>query len=405
MTLLPGARDGQWPDGTFWLHAGWLIDGSGRAAFRDNFVEVCNGFISRVTAKAPDSPFDNLINLGHVTVIPMLMDAHVHLALSGTRDAGQRQEQLTFDIEQTGNVISGHLASHWRHGVSAVREAGDCRGSVWHHLRCLTDSRRPPVSVAVTRWAWHAPGRYGTMIGRTPDSGIRLFQAAAEYFSDIDHVKVIHSGINSIDRFGHQGPPQFPKKDLAELVHQAHRRKVKVMVHANGEAPVRWAIDAGCDSIEHGYFMGRQNLERMADRSIAWVPTVVPMAALARSEHLTSSQKDTANRTVEHQLEQIHHAKAFGVRIGLGTDAGSPGVDHGAAVQKELGLLRSAGLSLEEAISCATAENAALLGRQRCGTLVPGQWADLLVIPHEPDRLIENLGAITAKCSHGQWYR
>jgi len=403
MTLLPAARDGQWPDGTFWLRAGWLIDGSGRAVSRDKLVEVRDGFIKRVTSEAPDSLFDKFIDLGHATVIPMLMDAHVHLALSGTGDAAQRQAQLSFDIKQTGGVIYDHLASHWRHGVSAVREAGDCRGLVWYHLRCRTDSRRPLVSVAVTRWAWHASGRYGSMIGRTPDSGTRLFQAAAEYFSDIDHVKVIQSGINSIDRFGHQGPPQFSREDLAELVHQAHRHKIRVMVHANGEAPVRWAIDSGCDSIEHGYFMGRQNLERMADRSIVWVPTVVPMAALARSEHLTSSQKDTANRTVEHQLEQIHHAKVFGVRIGLGTDAGSPGVDHGSAVQEELGLLRSAGLSLEEAISCATADNAALLGRQRCGTLVPGQWADLLVVPHEPDRLIENLGGIAAKCCHGQW--
>ena len=174
------------------------------------------------------------------------------------------------------------------------------------------------------------------------------------------------------------------------------------MVHANGEAPVSSAIDARCDSIEHGYFMGRHNLERMAARGIVWVPTVVPMAALARSEQLTSSQKDTVNRTVDHQLEQIHHAKALGVRMGLGTDAGSLGVDHGAAVHEELGLLRAAGLSLEEAVSCATSDNALLLGKLRCGSLVPGKWADILVVPNEPERHIENVGGIIAKCHHGQ---
>lgn len=403
MTPLPCDPDGQWPDSKFWLHAGWLIDGSGRAASRDTYIEVCDGIIRQVTSQFPDAPFDNLIDLGHATVIPMLMDAHVHLALSGTWDAGQRKGQLSFDPDHTGRAITRHLANHWRHGVSAVREAGDRDGSVWHYLGRRTTANRPPVSVALTRWAWHAPERYGTMIGRAPAPGVELCDAAADCFSNISHVKVIQSGINSIDRFGRQGPPQFTPQALSKLVQRAHEHQLKVMVHVNGDAAVRSAIEARCDSIEHGYFMGRGNLQRMADAGITWVPTIIPMVVLARSPQLTKSQRDIAKRTVDHQLEQLHLSREYGVKIGLGTDAGSPGVHHGAAVPEELALLISAGFSLEQAISSATAHNASLLGRHLCGALVPGMRADLLVVPNGPDRLVERLERIAAVCYHGQW--
>ncbi|AQV01094.1 hypothetical protein [Desulfococcus multivorans] len=54
------------------------------------------------------------------------------------------------------------------------------------------------------------------------------------------------------------------------------------MVHCNGETPVAIAVEAGCDSVEHGFFMGEENLRRMADMGTVWVPTAVTMKAYAR---------------------------------------------------------------------------------------------------------------------------
>ena len=114
---------------------------------------------------------------------------------------------------------------------------------------------------------------------------------------------------------------------------------MKIMVHANGRLPVEFAVEAGCDSIEHGFFMGGENLKKMADRQIFWVPTAVTMQALAAN----TPQSGAALKILENQLEQMRRARELGVPIVAGTDAGSFGVRHGMALAEELALMLEAG--------------------------------------------------------------
>jgi imidazolonepropionase-like amidohydrolase len=241
------------------------------------------------------------------------------------------------------------------------------------------------------------------MIGQAPPEGKPLPEAAAGHFDRAHHVKVVQSGLNSIDQFGKQSEPQFDAATLKQLVRRAHARQLPVMVHANGEIPVRLAIEAGCDSIEHGYFMGKENIARMADHRITWVPTAVPMDALTNLAQLTRAQRDVACRTLNQQLEQIFLAHDSGVRMALGTDAGSIGVQHGLAVHRELRLYREAGLTIEAAVRCATLDNARLIGFRDRGVLDAGFRADLVVVPGPPDQLIEGLAGIETVCIVGNW--
>jgi imidazolonepropionase-like amidohydrolase len=214
---------------------------------------------------------------------------------------------------------------------------------------------------------------------------------------------VINSGLNSLKRFGQPTAPQFPLDVLKTAVTRAHAKGLPVMVHANGRVPVGEAIEAGCDSIEHGYFMGTENLARMVEKSIAWVPTAIPMAALARDRGLTSEQRDVARRTLDHQLEQIRQGLELGVPIVLGTDAGSIGVDHGAAVAQEMALLVSAGLSLEQAVHSATGQAARLLGIADGGVIMPGRRADLIAVAGSPQNLLSGLASVDMICLEGRW--
>jgi imidazolonepropionase-like amidohydrolase len=218
----------------------------------------------------------------------------------------------------------------------------------------------------------------------------------------VDHVKIVNSGLNSLLDFGKETSPQFPLGDLKKAVLCAHKKGLKVMVHANGRNPVRDAIESACDSIEHGFFMGRENLKRLAEKQITWVPTAFTMEAYARTLPNRSRESQVARKNLDHQLDQIRQAKEFGVRMAVGTDAGSLGVHHGEAVCEEIRLLCVAGLGLEEAVQSATSVGAALVGLgDRAGCLRPGSPATFLAVRTKPERVLDALGTPERVCLKG----
>ena len=389
------------------MRVGWLIDGLGGPTQSDVLICIVD---DRIGSLAPYAgladTYRPFYDLSQAAVLPAIMDTHVHLALSGNQDPQLRQAQLAYSREQTREAVAHHLIQHWQSGIVAVRDGGDPNGVV---LQFIQDRRHlhhhAPVHVSATCWAWHADGRYGSMIGRTPPAGLSLEAAVAAMPGGADHLKVIQSGVNSLDAFGHSTNPQFSQAQLQAAFSAARHKGLSVMVHANGRQPVQMALRAGCNSIEHGYFMGRDNLQYMADHGIVWTPTAVPMAALARSPSLTAAQTEVARRTLDHQLEQIALGHRLGVEMVLGTDAGSQGVDHGLAVAEELGLLVSAGLPLEKAVACGTANAARLLGLPQRGALRPGWAADFIVVPGGAHELIRDVRSIRVLSAGGRWWR
>jgi imidazolonepropionase-like amidohydrolase len=387
---------------SFHILAGWLVDGSGGPRRHRVLLRIAKGvFTSLDPGVGADLPTTGLLDLSHCTIIPGLVDAHVHLCMSGSADPRVRQQQVRKSLEQARTLIATHLADHVAHGIMAVRDGGDYAA---HALR-FKESRLPdarwPLEVRCCGQAWHALGRYGRFIGAAPASGERLDEAVRRGEARVDQLKVIHSGVNSLVEFGRPTAPQFPFIELRAAVAEAAVRGLKTMIHANGLLPVQEALDAGCHSVEHGYFMGRKNLEKLAQYQVAWVPTVVPMASYARDMVLSHEEVDVAHRTVEHQLEQLRTAKALGVNVVLGTDSGALGVEHGKAVTQELRLLADAGYSVEEALQCATSRAAALLGiRDRLGLVAPGRPASFVVVEGPPTELFDRLTT-----PHSVWVR
>jgi imidazolonepropionase-like amidohydrolase len=221
-----------------------------------------------------------------------------------------------------------------------------------------------------------------------------LVEAMTREGTKRDHIKIVNSGLNSLTRFGEETAPQFGFKELEVAVKTAHALGLKVMVHANGGLPVAWAVEAGCDSIEHGFFMGRANLEKMAERGTTWVPTAFTMAAYADKLAKNSAESEGAKRNLDHQLNQIRVAKGLGVSIAAGTDSGSLGVNHGEALSEELRLLMSAGFSLQEAVQCASSRGAELLNvEDHTGVLAPGRPATFVAVKAAPEGVLDGLKA------------
>ena len=397
------------PRPSFALRAGWLIDGSGGPVRRMTRIEVVGGFIHGIEdAPAPESCSAGaghcgglLLDFSQCTLLPGLVDSHVHLAMAGSADEALRARLRQASAEAVRQTIQENLRELLRCGVVAVRDAGGARGSALRFAKALQHRSGSAVRVCAAGRAWHRSGRYGRFIGRPPDEGLGLGPSILRDDSPCDVVKIVNSGVNSLTEFGRRTAPQFSLEEMTAAVKAGRKRGLPVMVHANGEEPVRIAIAAGCNSVEHGYFMGADNLKRMAERGTFWVPTVVPMHAYAR--HLEPSERGSpvAGRTVDHQLEQLQRARGLHVTLALGTDSGSPGVEHGVAVIEEMKLLMAAGFTLSETVRCAALNGARLTGGD-FGLLEEGRPATFVVVPGSPSDLPDSLRRVRAVYVDGE---
>ncbi len=384
----------------WYVKAGWLFDGSGEAAARNQIIAIEAGRIAAIGDAQQFGGIDSgeLIDLSHCVILPVMIDSHVHLCMSGSIDPEFRKEQLQASYEQLVPLVEEHLRHHFSHGILALRDGGDRSGTVLRYLREHHPATKNPVTVRSPGAAFHQSGRYGALISTVAGAGESLLEAYSRLKPETKLIKVVNSGLNSMTEFGRETEPQFGLKELTELVTEAKRNGCSTMVHANGRTPVKQAIEAGCASIEHGFFMGRENIELMAENGVVWVPTMFTMKACAMhaDQYRAKIDRNVVEKTLAHQLEQLAYAREIGVTVALGSDSGSIGVLHGESLIEEMKLFRQAGFSLGETIRCATENGARLLGSEDLGMISPGKPAHFLVTRGTPAQLPRKLGYLEA---------
>jgi len=319
-----------------------------------------------------------IISSHSLTVIPGLIDCHVHLAFDGM--SGQHPHEEAFSLAER---LQGNLSSNLACGIVAVRDGGD-RGGAGLVCRDLVNAAEltGPVVMASGK-ALHNTGGYGSFLGAetAPEEFAKAIKRLAA--DNVDQVKALVSGIVSFKEYGRVGSVQFSLKELRRIVRIAADYGLKVMAHASSEQAVRLCIAAGVHSIEHGYFISESSLKAMADQGIAWAPTVVPVAVQSRSADPTEAA--VIERTYRRQLRMIRLAQRLGVILGVGTDAGASGVRHGTGFWQELQLYREAGLTVEETLLAATKNGARIIGREESlGVIAPGRPAFLLIAEGDP---------------------
>ncbi|MEZ4526231.1 MAG: hypothetical protein R2941_09960, partial [Desulfobacterales bacterium] len=173
-----------------WIQAGWLIDGSGGLIREDVLLHIAHGTIREIrnlTEAHTDQP--GMVNLSDCTLMPGLIDSHVHLFLSGTGAPAVRERQLDAEFEEIKPFISAHLKQALRCGVLAVRDGGDYAGHALRYRDLYAEGM--PVRIIAAGRAWRKDGRYGKLIGRPPGKGRSLAEALAAESGGIDHVKIV----------------------------------------------------------------------------------------------------------------------------------------------------------------------------------------------------------------------
>ncbi len=179
--------------------AGWLIDGAGTPVLKDMTLETNEGCVRSVRKTlAVDRKTKCFIDVSQCTLLPPLVDSHVHLFMSGSTEPDTRKRQCHASYAEARNMIRDHIAEHLAHGILALRDGGDYGGYTLRYKMESLGRGDLTLKLNAAGKAWHAPFRYGTLIGRTPMKGLTLAQSIRKTQEAVDHIKIVNSGLNSL---------------------------------------------------------------------------------------------------------------------------------------------------------------------------------------------------------------
>jgi imidazolonepropionase-like amidohydrolase len=201
-------------------------------------------------------------------------------------------------------------------------------------------------------------------------------------------IKLFATGLLDTSQAGQVLHPLALKdQEVAAAVAAAHKAGLRVAVHASGEAAINQALEQGVDCLEHGFFLSRGTLAKMAARGAWWSPTLAPVMAHAADPQ---GRHDPAVRRVwaeitQRQMAQVKLGAELGVKLVLGSDAGSYGVPHGQGAFMEMAAWLEAGVPPATVFAAATRRAALVLGLQgELGGIFVGARAWLLGTRSDP---------------------
>lgn len=391
------------------VKARWLIDGTGKVPIPDAVVLVEDGTIRQVgrASEVPTSPDVSVIDLQDSTVLPGLIDCHVHF---GPETAGHvygrlfepAQRKLIRAVVDARNMLeAGYTAARDVAGRDAVYlkqaiEAGDIPGP---RLMC--------AGLAITSTGGHEDHSYfpakwmavQNVLARVADGPDDCRKAVREQMRlGADLIKILvhlnapsHSGshVRLID--------EFTQDEIAAIVGEGHKLGMKVAAHAHGGPGAKMALQAGVDTIEHGTFLDDEDFAYMADHGVYLCPTLsitATIAALGDEYGVNPVLVQASKERLRTRMEMIIRAYRAGVKIAAGSDFGlRPFTRHGRNAV-ELVLMSEAGCPHMDVIVAATKHAADAIGLgNSIGTLEAGKRADLIATDADP---LEDIRALEA---------
>lgn len=382
------------------VKCGRLLDVKSGNFIRDAVILIEGEKITKVGAGLRVPPEAQVINLGTATVLPGLIDAHTHLLQNYDGELGGDDRNMLLTTAQLSPAKRALLGAAMARetleaGITTVRDLGNSgvNGDV-----ALRDAVRAgwvvgPRIVASTR----ALAPVGGQFGRLPVETQRIIEQEYVTVSGVEEARravrqAVYDGADCIKVIVDEGSRLLSLEEMKVIVEEAHRVDKKVAAHVAGERAARIAVEAGVDSIEHGYSLSDDMLKVMAAKKIFLVPTIQPAEFYVRVfgkayGNQIREYEAGAARVTEAKQQVLARAVKAGVRIAAGSDEyyQVPGKTRGQASLAIFRTYASAGMPPLEIIRAATTGAADLLGmREQIGSLEANMTADLIAVEGDP---------------------
>ena len=401
------------------IHCGGLIDGKTRSVQKemtlviegDKIVAVQKGFAVPTTG-------DVIIDLSKKTVLPGLIDLHVHIESETNKD--QALQRFTLNDADVAFRAAAYARKTLLAGFTTVRDLGGTGVNI-----ALRNAINQGITVgpriftagkAIATTGGHADPTNGyrkdLMGDPGPKDGVinspeEARQAVRQRYKEgADLIKITATGgVLSIAKDG--SGPQFTDAELKAIIETARDYGMQVAAHAHGAEGMKRAVLAGVSTIEHGTKMTEEVMDLMKQKGTFYVPTIIAGKFVAEQAKIPGYYHASV---VPKALEigpmiQDTFRKAYkrGVKIAFGTDAGV--YPHGENA-REFGFMVEGGMPPIEAILSATSVNAGILGiSDKLGSLEAGKVADLIATDEDPLQNIHTLENVAFVMKEGVVYK
>lgn len=403
-----------------YLHCGGLVDTANGSVLKNKTVVVKDKLISAVLDGfvQPDSNSDTVIDLKSKTVMPGLIDMHVHI--EGESNPRRYLDRFTKNEADVAFGTLKYARVTLMAGFTTVRDMGGTGVNISLRNAIANGEVDGPRIItagkAIGTTGGHAdptngmrkelmgdPGPKEGVINSADDAKKAVRQ---RYKDGADIIKITATGgVLSVAKNGQN--PQFTLEEIKAICETAKDYDMTIAAHAHGDEGMQRAVIGGVTTIEHGTLMSEKTMDLMKQYGTYYVPTITAGKEVVEKAKIKGFFPDII---VPKALEigpkiQATFKKAYqrGVKIAFGTDAGV--FPHGSN-GKEFGFMVEAGMPPMEAIQSATLTNAGVLGMSdKIGQIKAGFYADIVATDDNPIEKISTMEEVSFVMKEGKVYK